>query len=239
VSGTGDRREGDDLDEAARRMGLESGSPGGERAVTSGDPLWAGRPADPAPVADRDPDAGGGGWLPPTDARPDPGTYAPWPGHEPGPAMPAARTTDAEYMQRVGAAVVDFFVRLAIVLAFTLLGAIAYAGGQSVGEVGIIVGLVIGAALASFVYAPYMIVKTGGQTLGHKATSTRIVMEDGSRLSGGRAFVREVLVKNLLFEGAGGFLFAVPTIVNYVWPLFDDRNQALHDKLCATRVVEA
>jgi uncharacterized RDD family membrane protein YckC len=236
---SGERREGDDLDEAARRMGLEAGSPGGERPVTSGDPLWAGRPADPPPVADVERDSDGGRWLPPTDARPDPGAYAPWPEHEHGPAMPAARGTDAEYMQRVGAAVVDFFVRLAIVLAFTLLGAITYVGGETAGGVGIVVGLVIGAALASFVYAPYMIVRTGGQTLGHKATNTRIVMEDGSRLSGGRAFVREVLVKNLLFEGAGGFLFAVPTIVNYVWPLFDDRKQALHDKLCSTRVVEA
>ena len=95
------------------------------------------------------------------------------------------------------------------------------------------------AILASFVYAPWMIANREGQTLGHKTTNTRIVMADGSPLTGRRAVLREVLVKNLLFEGAGGFLFAIPTIVNYAWPLFDPRREALHDKLCGTRVVEA
>jgi uncharacterized RDD family membrane protein YckC len=142
-------------------------------------------------------------------------------------------------MQRVGAAVVDFFVRLAIILATTLLGAIAYAGGDTAGEVGVIAGLVVGGVIGGLVYAPYMIATRDGQTFGHKATNTRIVSVDGTRLGGGRAFVREVLVKSLLFEGLGGFLFAIPTILNYVWPLFDQRKEALHDKICATRVVAA
>ena len=211
-----------------------------------GEPLWAGRTEEddaprrepaPAPVEQPAP----GGWLPPTDARPDPGAYAPWPGEERGPAAhPAApRGDDAEYVQRVGAAVVDFFVRAAIILAFGLLGAIAYAGGQDAGETGVVAGVITGAVLASLVYAPFMIATRNGQTLGHKATSTRIVSADGAPLSGGRAFVREGIVKNFLFEGAGGFLFFIPTILNYAWPLFDQRNEALHDKLCTTRVVAA
>jgi uncharacterized RDD family membrane protein YckC len=135
--------------------------------------------------------------------------------------------------------VVDGFVRLAIVLAFTLVGAVAFAGGESAGEAGIVVGLIVGGVLASFVYAPWMIATRGGQTVGHRATGTRIVNADGSPLSGGRAFVREVLVKAILIEGVGGFLFGIPTLLNYVWPLFDERKEALHDKMCATRVIEA
>jgi uncharacterized RDD family membrane protein YckC len=207
------------------------------RPRAEGESLWAGRTEDPAaPEAERP-----GRWLPPTDARPDPGAYAPWPGQEPGPGAPAApgRAPDAEYMQRVGAAVVDFFVRLALVLAGTLLGAIAYAGGETAGGVGIIVGLVVGGVLGALVYAPYMLATRQGQTFGHKATNTRVVMVDGTRLTGRRAFVREVLVKGLLFESLGSFLFLIPTVLNYVWPLFDERNEALHDKICATRVVEA
>jgi uncharacterized RDD family membrane protein YckC len=142
-------------------------------------------------------------------------------------------------MQRVGAAVVDFFVRLALVLAGVLVGAVAYAGGEDAGSVGIVVGLIIGGAIGGLVYAPYMIAKRDGQTFGHKATNTRIVSADGTPLSGGRGFVREVLVKSLLFEGLGSFLFGIPTILNYAWPLFDQRREALHDKICATRVVEA
>ena len=200
--------------------------------------LWAGRTEeDDAQRPEPEP----GGWLPPTDARPDPGAYAPWPGEEHGPVAHAAPGggDDAEYVQRVGAAVVDFFVRAAIILAFGLLGAIAYAGGQEAGETGVLAGVITGAVLTSLVYAPFMIATRNGQTFGHKATKTRVVSADGSPLSGGRAFVREGLVKNVLFEGLGGLVFFIPTILNYAWPLFDARNEALHDKLCTTRVVTA
>jgi uncharacterized RDD family membrane protein YckC len=105
--------------------------------------------------------------------------------------------------------------------------------------VGVIAGAIAGGLLGALVYAPWMIATRQGQTLGHKATNTRIVMNDGTQLTGGRAFVREVLVKNFLFEGIGSFLFFIPTILDYIWPLFDSRDEALHDKMCATRVVEA
>jgi uncharacterized RDD family membrane protein YckC len=135
--------------------------------------------------------------------------------------------------------VIDFFVRLALVLAGVLLGAISYVGGEDAGSVGIVIGLVIGGVLGGLVYAPYMIATRAGQTLGHKATNTRIVTTEGGGLGGGRAFVREVIVKSLIFEGLAGFLFGIPTILNYSWPLFDQRKEALHDKICQTRVVEA
>ena len=217
----------------------------GRRRSEGRESLWAGRTEeDDAPRRDPAPPPGeqpaSGAWLPPTDARPDPGAYAPWPGEERGPVATAAPGGEsAEYVQRVGAAVVDFFVRAAIILAFGLVGAIAYAGGSDAGETGVVAGVITGAVLASLVYAPFMIATRNGQTFGHKATNTRIVSVDGSALGGGRAFVREGVVKNLLFEGAGGFLFFVPTILNYAWPLFDQRNEALHDKICTTRVVAA
>jgi uncharacterized RDD family membrane protein YckC len=151
---------------------------------------------------------------------------------------PAGRPP-AEWLPRVGAAVIDAFVRLAIVLAFGLVGALAFVGGEDAGGAGVLVGVIVGGVLASVVYAPWMIATRDGQTVGHRASGTRIVMADGSPLSAGRALVREVLVKALLFEGAGGFLFGIPTLLNYVWPLFDERKEALHDKMCATRVVEA
>ena len=31
----------------------------------------------------------------------------------------------------------------------------------------------------------------------------------------------------------------MPTILNYLWPLWDDKNQALHDKIVKSRVVRA
>ena len=64
-------------------------------------------------------------------------------------------------------------------------------------------------------------------------------MADGSRMSGGRGFVREALVKGLLFDTIGQFTLYVLTIVNYLFALWDANNETLHDKMCRIRVVTA
>ena len=47
-------------------------------------------------------------------------------------------------------------------------------------------------------------------------------------------------VKAILFDNVLAWLtFAIAPLLNYLWALWDDRNEALHDKLCGTRVVEA
>jgi uncharacterized RDD family membrane protein YckC len=145
----------------------------------------------------------------------------------------------AEWWPRVGAATIDFFVRVAIVLVCAGAGALVYLAGDEAGDLGLGAGIVLGALLGYFVYAPLMMARTGGQTVGHRVTDTRVVMADGSRMSGGRAFVREALVKNLLIEGVGVFTVYILTIANYLSPLWDDDNEALHDKICKTRVIVA
>jgi uncharacterized RDD family membrane protein YckC len=183
------------------------------------------------------------GFAPPTDAPPD--AQAWWAGATPGTIegrahgarVPAGEP--AEWVARAGAALLDLLVRFAIVFVATLLGAIAYAGGDAAGDAGTTVGFVIG-ALAAYAYAPWMIATRNGQTLGHRATSTRIVRTNGAPLSGGGAFVREVLAKGLLFDAILIWLtLGILPLLNYLWPLWDDRNEALHDKMCGTAVVKA
>jgi uncharacterized RDD family membrane protein YckC len=173
-----------------------------------------------------------GDWLPPTDSAPPP---SPAPEAAPAAARPAqAVGHTAHYLSRVGAAVVDFVVRAAIFLAVLLLVLLGGAGTlEQAMDITLIAGSILSAA-----YAPIMIARTGGQTLGHRATDTRIVRQDGTPLDGGGAVLREVLVKALLFEGLGGLLIFIPTLLNYLWPLWDERDEALHDKLCRTRVVD-
>ena len=190
-----------------------------------------------------------GGWLPPTDEPPrtdpfgrelpkaepiDTGAEAP---PEPtwGP-KPLVAGEPSDYGPRALAAFTDFFVRLVIILAFGLVGAAGYADSQSTGEATLVGGIVVGAILGLF-YAPIMIARTGGQTVGHRASHTRIVNMDGSRLGFGQAFVREVLVKAILIEGIGSLALYLVPLANYAWPLWDKRNEALHDKICSTRVV--
>ncbi len=145
----------------------------------------------------------------------------------------------ASWGSRVGAAAIDFLVRLAIIAAPAALGATLFVVGTGAGVAGVIAGGISGVVLASFVYAPMMMTRTNGQTIGHRSMGTRIVMADGSRMTGGRAFVREVLVKNLLMEGVGGLTLYILTIVNYLFPLWSAERQALHDMICKTRVVVA
>jgi uncharacterized RDD family membrane protein YckC len=213
--------------------------------VTPGDPLATPREPEPEsspsgwlpPVPDRDdppaeqapPREVSPGWLPPSERE----TEAPAGSLAPGARWPPPATAGlslASYGQRVQAAVVDFFVRLGIILAFVVVAAFA-------GEEAVIVGVVFGVAV-SLAYAPIAMSRMEGQTLGHRSAGTRIVRFNGEPVVGGAAVTREVLVKWLVFDVIGG-TFVLPTLLNYLWPLWDDKNEALHDKMCSTRVVDA
>lgn len=56
-------------------------------------------------------------------------------------------------------------------------------------------------------------------------------------MSLGRLLVREFVLKNFVFGLPSVFLLGVPALVNYLWPLWDRRSRAIHDHICATRVV--
>ena len=77
-----------------------------------------------------------------------------------------------------------------------------------------------------------------GQTLGKQAVGIRVVRVDGAPVEPGFAFVREVLVKILLFGYIAFVTLYLATFVNYLWPLWDPRKQALHDKIVRSRVVK-
>ncbi|MEA2221721.1 MAG: hypothetical protein QOH83_97 [Solirubrobacteraceae bacterium] len=151
---------------------------------------------------------------------------------------PSSTSQLADWGSRFEAAFVDFFVRLAIVAVCAGAGALLYLSGDSAGEIGLVVGVGVGVLGSWLVYAPVMMARTDGQTVGHRAANTRVVMADGSRMSGGRAFLREAVVKQLLIETIGSFTLYVLPIVNYLFPLWDPtNNEALHDTMCRTRVV--
>ncbi len=191
--------------------------------------------------------SGPGGWLPPSGAGPE---YVPPPERPLAPPPPgsvaygAARPpvaplgASAPYASRVGAALLDALVRLGIVLGFAAVGAILFVFSAEAGAAGLLIGVIVG-GVAGIAYAPVWMARTNGQTIGHRAVGTRVVRQDGRPMDGSGAFVREVLVKALLIEGLGSFLFAIPALLNYLWPLWDERDEALHDKLCKTRVVRA
>lgn len=97
---------------------------------------------------------------------------------------------------------------------------------------GLLVYFVFSVLLATTVMA-----YTNGQTVGMMATGIRVLREDGERISFGFAFFRENIIKGVVFGWLAIFTLYIATILNYLWPLWDEKNQALHDKICKTRVV--
>lgn len=85
----------------------------------------------------------------------------------------------------------------------------------------------IGAA-AVWLYNVYLLGRDGA-SLGKRWMKIKVLDLNGQSLGFGKAFLRE-LVKAVL----GNLCFLI-----YLWPLFDDQKQGLHDKIFSTHVYEA
>jgi uncharacterized RDD family membrane protein YckC len=55
----------------------------------------------------------------------------------------------------------------------------------------------------------------------------------------GWSLLRELVVRGLLFGVVGSFFFSIPLLLDYLWPLWDESNRALHDMVVSTHVVRA
>lgn len=61
---------------------------------------------------------------------------------------------------------------------------------------------------------------------------------DGTPSLWGWTFVREFLVKFLLFEVVGDVAFGLASPVDLIWAFWDKDRQTLHDKIVKTVVVD-
>ena len=84
-----------------------------------------------------------------------------------------------------------------------------------------------------FIYFTLMQGGERGQTYGKRWLGIRVVSDEtGNRIGYGRAFGRYAIT--VVF----GFLL-IPLLLDYLWPLWDTKNQALHDKVVGSIVVRA
>jgi uncharacterized RDD family membrane protein YckC len=203
-----------------------------DSGLTPGDPLA------PAPEAPRHPSG-----LPGYTSPPPPGAFGTPPG-----AVPAAPATGAYalagWWSRVGAALIDGIIvgigALAIVALFGSVFSVGFFAGDEVGIASLIVGLLlsfVAIAIVALLYAPLMMARTNGKTLGRMATGIRVVRASGQPITFAFAFIREVAVKALLFGIASSLTFGLASLADVLWPLWDDENRALHDFVVDTRVV--
>ena len=165
-----------------------------------------------------------------------PGAYAPRPQRP----APPPREDLADWWRRVVAALIDVVIVGGLSLAIlAALGAGFFADGrlgllEAVGA--LLLGTLLFAVLA-FVYAPLLMARTNGQTLGKMATRCRVARADGKRVTFGWAALREVAVKGLVLGIAGAVTGGIAIIVDAIWPLVDSERRALHDHVVDSRVV--
>lgn len=74
-----------------------------------------------------------------------------------------------------------------------------------------------------------------GQSVGKAQMNISLVdAESGAPLGAGRCFLREFVAWVI-----NGFTFSIFAILDYLWPLWDEKNQRLMDKIVTSRVVQA
>jgi uncharacterized RDD family membrane protein YckC len=186
-------------------------------------------PGPPAPGPEAAPGGGPvppGGWQQPI-ARPEAG--AGWVG------QPLA-----SWGSRVGAQLLDALI-VAIpsaILVALVIG--VFAAGSEVGGVVAAIIAFLAYLLVVIFYAPVLMARAGehnGQSWGKQIVGIRVVRDQGEPVEFGFAFLREFVVKNLLFGTIGGFFLGIPTLLDYLWPLWDDQNRCLHDMVVSTHVL--
>ena len=157
---------------------------------------------------------------------------------------PAGQYVLAGWWRRAGAQLVDGIIvgigGVGLCIAIMAPFSIGFFAGGDVGLASIFVGALIALICVSIVallYAPALMAHTNGRTLGRMATGIRVVRATGEPFTFNFAMLREVAVKLLLFGIAGSITGGLANLADYLWPLWDEQNRALHDFVVDTRTV--
>jgi uncharacterized RDD family membrane protein YckC len=136
------------------------------------------------------------------------------------------------WWRRVAALLIDtLLIWIVVVIIFAIAFGVAELQAD-VGAILLIIGIVVAIA-GPIWYTIYFHGRAPGQTIGKKALGIRVRNAEADRPIGYGASTGRYLI-TLVF----GF-FLLPAIVDYLWPLWDSRNQALHDKVANSVVVRA
>ena len=180
------------------------------------------------------PTGGGQSATPPAYGNPPPQSYGPG---QPGPTAPYA-----SWWSRVGAYLLDGFIALAVIIVPLVAGLIiAFKDAEldvdgnitgGVDAVGVAVLVLTGLLFFAFdIWNRGIRLGTRGQSLGKGILGIQAVRADtGSLLGGGGGFLRWLMAT--IF----GFITCVQ-LLDLLWPLWDDRNQTLHDKVVGSVVI--
>jgi uncharacterized RDD family membrane protein YckC len=149
-------------------------------------------------------------------------------------AIPAdgADRAYATWLSRVGAYLLDVLI---LVLPLIVFFAIIFAvdpGDTSAAWSALLLAYLASLVLP-FIYFTVLHGNERGQTYGKRAAGIRVVDErTGESIGYGRAFGRYGII--VVFG-----LILIPLLLDYLWPLWDRKSQAWHDKVVGSVVVRA
>ena len=139
----------------------------------------------------------------------------------------------ASWGRRVGASLLDsifMFVPLIVIVALALaLGNPDDEDDSSWGVVGI---AYFASIVLPFFYYTIFHGRASGQTPAKRMLGIRVADERGESIGYGRAFGRYAIT--VIFA----ILLFIPLLLDYLWPLWDTKNEALHDKVVGSVVVK-
>jgi uncharacterized RDD family membrane protein YckC len=150
----------------------------------------------------------------------------------------------APYGRRVVAALIDGLIIGVIASAVLVpLGVGLYDGGPGDRSwfdllVALLLTLVLLSVIGLF-YAPLMLWKTNGKTVGRYAAGTRVIRANGEAMTFRVAALREVVFKVFLTGVGNTVTVGLPwaSLLDVLWPLWDEEKRALHDFPVNTRTV--
>ncbi len=132
----------------------------------------------------------------------------------------------AQWIERVGASLIDGLIVVGLYIPVFIVAAIFGAISEPLGGLVAILGY-----LAVFGFAIWQLVVQGqtGQTIGKKTIGIKLLkMETGQPVGPGLSIARQIV------HVVDSFCF-----IGYLWPLWDEKRQTFADKILTTVVVKA
>lgn len=222
-------------------------SGGGPPSFPGNAPAPAGSPPAPPPAPLSAP-------PPPPPPAPPPSPPAAPPSYPTGPGESYAAAPygaqDAPYASwgtRLGGYLIDLVIFIPVLVVLALLFRHAHVlelhlaarrHGTTRRSISLLSFLLTGVLF--LVYATVLVGGPRGQTVGMMAVRVRAVRDDTRDVVGyGAAFGRSLMEQILRLIGVVSIVLGLPWLLDMLWPLWDARNQTLHDKVAKTVVIRA
>jgi serine/threonine protein kinase len=148
--------------------------------------------------------------------------------------VPAINVVYASWGRRAVAYLIDGFLLyilgICIQVPFmVLIGGVSSASSSSSASAASMMLSCLSSLVSLGINAAYYIglIASSGQTLGKKAMQIRVITKSGNPVSFGQAIARYI----------GYLVSTLMLFIGFLWPLWDDQKQAIHDKMAGTIVV--